>query len=251
MIKISDEIKVGAVALVTIAAFIWLYSFLKGQGLFNNTDRYHIIYEEISGLEESSPVEVNGYKVGIVQDVKLLNDGSGKILVNISIDKGVLLPVKTVAEITTASLIAGMKIQLQLGNSGVFYSNGDTIPGRLAESIIDKVESGFDPLVLKTDSLISYLNIFMASLNSIMTPDFNNNLRSTVNNLDSISVGVDNILKSKEKEIELFIENLSFDQSKSVTFHSGYGCEYSGVIGVTTISVNRRFGGATGSSQAE
>ncbi|HUS86588.1 MAG TPA: MlaD family protein [Bacteroidales bacterium] len=209
MIKISDEIKVGAIALVTIVAFIWLYSFLKGQGLFSNTDKYHILYDDISGLEESSPVEVNGYKVGIVQDVKLLNDGSGKILVNISIEKGVILPEESTAEITTASLIAGMKIRLILGERDEYYINGDTIPGRLAVSIIDKVEYGFDPVIAKADSLLTNLNLFMISLNSILTPGFNENIKNTVDNLDSVSSGLADILMSREEEIQNFISDLS------------------------------------------
>jgi len=209
MIKISDEVKVGIIALITIVAFIWLYSFLKGQGLFSNTDKYHILYNDISGLEESSPVEVNGYKVGIVQDVRLLNDGSGKILVNISIEKGVNLPLESTAEITTASLIAGMKIKLKLGERVEYYKNGDTIPGRLAVSIIDKVEGGFDPVMAKADSLLTNLNLFMVSLNSIMTPGFNESIKNTVDNLDSVSSGLDEILESREKDILKFISDLS------------------------------------------
>ncbi|MCK7530296.1 MAG: MlaD family protein [Marinilabiliales bacterium] len=79
MKKISHEVKVGAVALITIAAFIWLYSFLKGSELFTRTDTYHIVYHDISGLKESSPVEINGYQAGIVQDIRLINDGTGRL----------------------------------------------------------------------------------------------------------------------------------------------------------------------------
>ena len=56
--KISNEVKVGIVALLTIAAFIWLYSFLKGSELFTKTATYNIIYKEIGGLKESSPVKL-------------------------------------------------------------------------------------------------------------------------------------------------------------------------------------------------
>lgn len=32
--KISNEVKVGAVALVTLVVFIWLFNFLKGKDFF-------------------------------------------------------------------------------------------------------------------------------------------------------------------------------------------------------------------------
>ncbi len=35
--KISNEVKVGAVALVTIVVFIWLFNFLKGKNYFKRT----------------------------------------------------------------------------------------------------------------------------------------------------------------------------------------------------------------------
>ena len=38
-----------------------------------------------------------------------------------------------------------MKVQFVYGNGPGTYSDGDTIPGRLATSIIDKVETEFLP----------------------------------------------------------------------------------------------------------
>ena len=37
MKKISNEVKVGATALLTIMVFIWLYNFLKGKDFFKST----------------------------------------------------------------------------------------------------------------------------------------------------------------------------------------------------------------------
>ena len=55
MKKISHEVKVGAVALITIAAFIWLFSFLKGCELFTRTDTYHIVYRNMRALRNRAP----------------------------------------------------------------------------------------------------------------------------------------------------------------------------------------------------
>ena len=67
MKKISNEVKVGVTALITILVFIWLYNFLKGKDFFSNNNKYYAVYDKIGGLAESSPVEINGYKVGVVQ----------------------------------------------------------------------------------------------------------------------------------------------------------------------------------------
>ena len=38
MKKISNEVKVGATALVTIVVFIWFYNFLKGKDFLKSTE---------------------------------------------------------------------------------------------------------------------------------------------------------------------------------------------------------------------
>ena len=203
MKKISNEVKVGAVALITILVFIWLYNFLKGKDLFKRTSNYYAVYEMIGGLAESSPVEVNGYKVGVVQSIRFLSPESGKLLVELSVDKDIRLPFNTVAEITTASLIAGMKVQLVYGNGTSMYSDGDTIAGRLAESIITKLEAELIPVKERVTDLLMVLDSVISSINDIMDPQFKSNIKAGV---ASLSTTVQNI---EDAKIKSSLENIN------------------------------------------
>ena len=75
-------------ALLTIIVFIWLYNFLKGKDFFSNSAYYYTVYDQIGGLAESSPVEINGYKVGVVQSIDFVDAESGRLLVAFSVSKG-------------------------------------------------------------------------------------------------------------------------------------------------------------------
>jgi phospholipid/cholesterol/gamma-HCH transport system substrate-binding protein len=209
MIKLSNEVKVGAVAIVTILVFIWLYNFLKGKEYFKSTVYYYSVYDHVGGLAESSPVEINGYKVGVVQSIDFINETSGKLLVVFSVSRGFKLPKNTVAEITPVSIIAGMKVQFVYGNGPGFYSPGDTIPGRLAESLLNVVENELHPIKEKMISLIYVLDSTISSLNEIMDPEFRKNLQGTMANLNSTSESIDNIIGSKEKDLKATLENIS------------------------------------------
>jgi phospholipid/cholesterol/gamma-HCH transport system substrate-binding protein len=209
MIKLSNEVKVGAVAIVTILVFIWLYNFLKGKEYFKSTVYYYSVYDHVGGLAESSPVEINGYKVGVVQSIDFINETSGKLLVVFSVSRGFKLPKNTVAEITPVSIIAGMKVQFVYGNGPGFYSPGDTIPGRLAESLLNVVENELHPIKEKMISLINVLDSTISSLNEIMDPEFRKNLQGTMANLNSTSESIDNIIGSKEKDLKATLENIS------------------------------------------
>jgi phospholipid/cholesterol/gamma-HCH transport system substrate-binding protein len=203
MKKISNEVKVGATALVTLIVFVWLYNFMKGKDLFSSTSHYYVVYDKVGGLAESSPIEVNGFKVGVVQTIRFLDPESGRLLVTLSVEKNFKLPQKTVAEITTATLIAGMKIQFVYGDGPGFYSSGDTIPGRLAVSLMSRIESELIPLKEKVSNLVLLLDSVIGSVNEIMDPQFRRNLRSGIASLSNTAKDID------EAELKGSLENIN------------------------------------------
>jgi phospholipid/cholesterol/gamma-HCH transport system substrate-binding protein len=209
MKKISNEVKVGAVAFLTIVAFIWLYSFLKGKNIFNPSATYYVVYNEIGGLTETNPVQINGYKAGVVRDIEFINDKTGRLFVELSVKKDFILPVGTVAEITTASLIAGMKIRLVFGNGPGSYKSGDTIPGRLAESIITKFEKEMTPLKDKISGLIGSLDTVLIGINDIMSPEFRANMRATMANLKNTTRNANELLSARDTGLKSAIADLS------------------------------------------
>lgn len=208
MKKISNEVKVGAVALLTILVFIWLYNFLKGKDFFSNSAYYYTVYDKIGGLAESSPVEINGYKVGVVQSIDFVSPESGKLLVSFSVSKDFVLPKNTVAEIVPVSLLGGMKVQFVYGNGPGTYSDGDTIPGVLAESITDKLETEILPLKDKISKLVTSLDSVIVSVNEIMDDKFRNDLKGSMSNLNNTTGSISRIVGSKEKELKSTLENI-------------------------------------------
>jgi phospholipid/cholesterol/gamma-HCH transport system substrate-binding protein len=209
MIKISNEVKVGAVALITIVVFIWLYNFLKGKDFFKSTSFYYAVYDKVGGLAESSPVEINGYKVGVVQSIDFIDASSGRLLVAFSVNKDFKIPVNTVAEITPVSIIAGMKVQFVFGKGPGFYSDGDTIRGRLAESIVSKLEAELLPVKNRITDLLDVLDSVITSVNEIMDPGFRANLDGTVANLNSTTKSLSEVIGSKERELKETLDNIT------------------------------------------
>jgi len=207
--KISKEVKVGAVALLTILAFIWLFNFLKGKDYFSKTVSYFSVYDEIGGLAESSPVEINGYKVGVVQSVEFLDAISGKLLVEFAVSKDFKLPVNTFAEITPVSIIAGMKVQFIYGDGPGTYSYGDTIPGRMAKNLMTTIETELIPIRERMTALLDVLDSVIASVDEIMDPEFRKNFNGIVANLNSTTGSIDEIVGSRETELKTTLDNLA------------------------------------------
>ena len=208
MKKISGEIITGFIALITIIVFIWLFSFLKGNNLFVNNDRYYAVFEDIGGLDESSPVEINGYKAGIVRDIEFLNDGSGRILVSLGINKGYKLPQGTVAQISPETILAGMKVELLLGENTVNHNNGDTLISRLYKGIAGQLENQIPPLIDKAENMISDIDTVIRDLKLVMNNEFRENISNSAENLNSLTANMDDIMQKSGHDIRELISNL-------------------------------------------
>ncbi|HPJ60651.1 MAG TPA: MlaD family protein [Bacteroidales bacterium] len=207
--KISNEVKVGAIALVTIIAFIWLFNFLKGKDYFSKTAKYYAVYDKIGGLAESSPVEINGYKVGVVQSIDFIDATSGRLLVVFSVSKDFRLPKGTRAEVLPVSIIAGMKVQFLYGDGPGFHEYGDTLQGVLSESILTSLDEELQPVKEKITGLVDVIDSVITSINDILTPEFRNNLGVTMANLDNTTGSMARILGSKEQELKITLDNLT------------------------------------------
>jgi phospholipid/cholesterol/gamma-HCH transport system substrate-binding protein len=209
MKKISNEVKVGATALLTIVVFVWLFNFLKGKDFLKSTAIYYTVYDKVGGLAESSPVEINGYKVGVVRSLDFIDAKSGRLLVEFSVKKNFKLPKNTVAEIVPVSLLGGMKVQFVYGKGPGTYSEGDTIPGRLAESLMDKIDTEILPVKDKLSNLVVVLDSVISSIDEIMNPEFKAELGSTISHLNSTTASLDKVIGSKENELAATIDNIN------------------------------------------
>ena len=208
MKNISREIIVGLTALITILIFIWLFSFLKGNNLFSNTDRYYAVFNDIGGLEESAPVEINGYKAGIVKNIRFINDGSGRLLVTLSINGGYKLPESTIAEVTPETILAGMKIRLLIGATNAYHDIGDTLISRLDMGVISNLGDELKPVIRKADNIISDIDTLLNDLKTIITDDFKKDIRESSKNISNATYKLDTLLERSGDNISSLIYNL-------------------------------------------
>ena len=113
--KISNETKVGILAVIAVTLLFIGYSFLKGNDVFSSDNTYYTSYQAVDGLTASKPVLVNGYQIGRVSKMTLQPDGS--ILTEFKIKAEYKVPKNTVARIASTDLLGGKAIVFDMGNS--------------------------------------------------------------------------------------------------------------------------------------
>jgi len=202
--KLNKEIKVGLIAIAIIAATIWGYSFLKGKNLLSTNDTFYAVYDNIDGLEEASPVLISGFKIGLVESIKIHKQDRNKIVVKFSIEEKINVPKNTEAIIYPASLIAGKAIKLNFSNSKEFHVNGDTVIGILEEDMISSLSTELLPVKNKIERLV----VSMDSVLTIFDNERREDLKTSLDNINKITSDLEKILDSKNSKLAIILNNV-------------------------------------------
>jgi phospholipid/cholesterol/gamma-HCH transport system substrate-binding protein len=161
----TKEVQIACVAIVALVVLYFGLNFLKGLNLFSNSNAYYLQFEDASGLSVSSPVYANGYKVGVVEEVKYDYMQPKKIVARVALDKQMRIPIGSQAEISS-DLLGNLKINLVLTDNPLqFIAAGDTILGHAEKGMMGKVAEmvpAIEAMMPKLDSILTNLNTLLA-----------------------------------------------------------------------------------------
>jgi phospholipid/cholesterol/gamma-HCH transport system substrate-binding protein len=207
--KISSETKVGVLAAVAIVILIVGYSFLKGNDVFSSENEFYAKYDRVDGLAVSKPVLVNGYQIGRVSKLTLLQ--SGQILAQFKIDPQYAIPNNTVARLESTDLLGGKAIIFELGASNQYALDGDTLNANVAKDLMEQVQ----PVQKKAEMIVARLDSVLTSVNSTLNPAFQKNfersftsIARTLETLEGTTKTVDGLVGSQSTRIAGIMGNL-------------------------------------------
>jgi len=215
--NIRREFLIGVLVLVSIVLLYFGLSYLKGVNLFQKQQRFYGIYDNAAGLQTSNPVILNGYKIGIVKSVRLHDDGSGRILVEVLLrDANLNIPEDTKLEIYDADLFGGKAIQVLLGQSTELALDKDTLQTSISLGLAESVKQEIEPLKQKSAQLFASVDTLISNirrvLNKEQTQDLTEvfeNLKNTISNLESTSYELNGILSNNKGKLGTIFENVN------------------------------------------
>lgn len=174
--KLSKEVKVGLVTVIAIGCFLYGFSFLKGKDLFSNQRKFYAVYQDIDGLVEANPLMINGYRVGMVGDIKLSRDTSRNVIVTLILNDEVDVPVNSIAKVVSSDILGSKAIQLIIGNSTVYAKSGDTLQSAQEENLKSAVNKTIAPLQKKASDLLSSIDSVMIVVQQVFNESARANL---------------------------------------------------------------------------
>ncbi len=196
--KISKEVKIGALFSVSLVVFFLGYYFLKNSDVFSDESEYVCYYDNINGVVASSVVEVKGLIVGHILSFEL--DESKKIKVTIQIKKNVKVMQGTKAVVSSNGLLGNSIIRLDLGNGPGLIPPGGSIPTGYEQGVVDNVSGQITPLITGLTQTVIALDTVIAGINVVAGVENRTAITEALRSIKNATASIETIAAELSKE---------------------------------------------------
>ncbi len=205
----SKNVKIGIAFLVSLVMIYFGVNFLKGVNVFQKQNTYISVFDNVNSLNVSSPVLVNGFQVGLVNSIHMIQSDSMKLAVEVRLDKNFKVKKGSKLEFNT-DFLGGSSVNLLISPYGSeFLSPGDTIVGTRAIGLMD----GVARVIPKTDSIMSRMDSISIALQTLATdPSWLSAIESlseTMKQLQASSNSLKMVMSNLESDLPSISNNLA------------------------------------------
>ena len=205
--KLSKEIKTAILVLSGILLFIFIFYYLKGENILDNSKKISAIYDNVEGLAPSAAVTINGHKIGKVQSIHFTKDLSGKLNVNMLIDSDFEFSKNSTAQLYEAGLIGGKAIAIIPAFDGApNVESGDLLSSDVKPGLTDLVNQRLTPLQEKMETMMVSADTLLVNLNSLFDAQTKSNIKSSIAEL---STTIASFKSTSESLNDLVVDNSS------------------------------------------
>ena len=206
--KISNEAKVGILAVVAILVLVLGFNFLKGKSLFSKTPTIYAVFANLGGLEKSNQVKINGLAVGTVYNFAPKDKEVSSIIVEIHLTRDINIPLNSIAFID-ASLVGASHITIEKGDVNEYLKSGDTISTKIEGGIIGDLKTQLTPTLTRINQTLDSLRRAISGISAIFDPATNSNVQTLVARMAISSAHLQELLNAQTGALAKSLNNLN------------------------------------------
>lgn len=180
----AHHVLIGLFTLIIFSAVLLFSLWLTKAGSDRQFKLYDIVFNEaVSGLSQGSSVNYSGIRVGEVVQLRLDREVPSKVWARIRVAASAPIREDTQARLAVAGITGTSNIQLSSGTeaSPLLESQNGEIP------VIIATPSPLSQLLTNGEDLVTNINEVLMRLNEVLTPDNQQRLTSTLDNLAKIT----------------------------------------------------------------
>lgn len=202
----TKEAKIGLVSIISLALLYFGINYLKGINLFKPANHYEVVFHNVKDVTVSSPVFIDGFKVGLVRSLTFDYETMDKTTVDISLEKEMRINKGSYITVTK-SFLGGAELHIHLNKYvSEYYKPGDVIEGRQEQDMLTAVEKNVLPQV---ENMLPRIDSILIGLQAIVNhpalAQSLNNIESTTSTLHKSTIQLNNMLS---KDIPVIVSNL-------------------------------------------
>ena len=157
----GKEAKIALSVLISILILYVGINYLKGINVMKPSNYYYVQFPSVGGLAQSAPVMIDGYKVGLVQEIVYDYDTNQTIKVLLNLDKKLKIPVDSRVYLET-DMLGTSSVVIDLNpHVSEYYEHGALLQGEVKSGLMQSLQSELLPQVVvllpKLDSILSGL----------------------------------------------------------------------------------------------
>lgn len=193
----SKNVIIALVVVLGLALLYWGIEFLKGVNLFEPANYYVSKFEKVDGLNVSTPVTVNGYQVGLINEMNY-DYATNQIEVKMRLDENLKIPIGSSVSLSK-DLLGGATLRLNLADGKAYHKVGDEIPNVINGGLMDKVGKDLMPQV---NEIMPHVNDILVNVDRLTS---NPALNSSVSQLGDIMSKIN----ASANDLNVLMKNLS------------------------------------------
>ena len=208
MIKVSNEIKIGVTVVIAVVVAYFGFRVMKDVPLFASSKVIYTKFDDVTGLLPGNIVVIKGFKVGSVNKMEFIqSEDSTRVTLNI--DEEIDIPIGSIATIVSPGPIGAKYIEIVKTDTSVFYENGDIMKGVFGSGILEEFAEKGEELTNDIISTIKNLDTMLVGVNNTLDEDSQGNIRSTIKNISESTGALDDVIKKSQSDITELINSVN------------------------------------------
>ena len=199
----KNEILVGALTVIGIAAFIIGFKFLQGDNLFSRSKYVTVVADRTSNITPSNAVLENGVPIGRVDKIILSNSPNylHKAIISLKLDKDVTVPSNSTFVIYGVDNLGKMALGMIRGDGTKEATINDTLPCLVKGDPIGQISDLAASLGPRIDSTLKSFQYLATNLNGQLGSGENSLLKKAVGDLSTTLQSVNKLAGNADKMI--------------------------------------------------
>ncbi|NBC15691.1 MAG: MCE family protein [Bacteroidetes bacterium] len=204
--KYGNELKVGIAVVLSIIVFIVGVRYFQDLPIFSGTLELYTTFENADGLIVGNPVQINGVRVGRVNEVRLRPE-TRNVLVRFQVDRDLQIPEGSTTRVSGLSALSSVSVVINLADARrSAVSAGDTLTSDQTDVLGNLVDQA-PRLVHRADSLFGSATTTLNTAEQLLArPE--SDLRQTLVAIGTTARTVDQLLRTEQQRLASTLESV-------------------------------------------